>query len=335
MHKDSQRKRFGNFALVILLFFFGAGLLYFMVGKNDSDIKTKTSAKKSLQGKTPSPNILVETIKEEKNEEDVSLEVIEEKKLQKIETENPSKEFEEMMVLLEKDYNHLRKLSSTNHIELYLFFRKIDRNKQLTKLFELYKTEEDSSGKKKKRLDEIDDELRSCQGIINHIESHRRRNTVRRILEEAEVALKEMVKSYEKGRETSDSSLFEKVIVLGDKTMPFLFFSKNTDLDYPLLPEFREKMNEYREKAETQIAILALLKKLELKLEGIIFVANNPESSVAFINNKAFRKDDIVKKSFVVHMIKKEEVILSFRGELVLLRLKKENFSTKEKLEDK
>ncbi len=232
---------------------------------------------------------------------------------------DPIEVLNEKLFKLIEDRNYLHLLySAANYGELELSIKKSDYENRVLGIKIQYNTVNDPEGEKRKKIADMHKELLEWQTIINE---KKKDGEIKQILETAERDLNQMVKSYEKGKNTSNPELFREVMAMHNRNMPVLLDYQDKDQDFPLLPQFREKMKEYYEKAETQINILTLSKKL--KLEGVIFWADKPYASIAFINSKSVRKDDILELGFVVHTINRGEVILSYRGETVPIRLER------------
>ena len=109
-----------------------------------------------------------------------------------------------------------------------------------------------------------------------------------------------------------------------------LFRSSSYENKIKQLGTLRKRIEELYDKADTQIKIIQMASKV--KLYGIIYMKKNPETSIAFIDKKPVRKNDILSNlGFVVHEIQETKVILKYKEETVPILLKKSPEPSKRK----
>lgn len=133
--------------------------------------------------------------------------------------------------------------------------------------------------------------------------------------------IKEMEDLYEKGKKNGSQKDFNDVLTIHNEFMPQFREFGDLEKATPGLETLRKRMETLNSKAETQIKIIQLADKLVLK--GVIYIPNRPELSVAFINEKVVKKNDILVMGFVVHEIQEEGVVLRYKEETVPIRLKR------------
>ena len=133
--------------------------------------------------------------------------------------------------------------------------------------------------------------------------------------------IEEMRKLYTEGKLKGSQSILQKVRNIHNEIMPQ--FKQFADLEFkiPELKTLRKQTEELYNKAETQIKIIQLAAKLNLR--GVIYMAKNDNLSVAFINEKVVHKNDVLMMGFVVDQIQAEGVILRYKEETVPIRLKR------------
>ncbi len=133
--------------------------------------------------------------------------------------------------------------------------------------------------------------------------------------------IKEMEDLYQQGKEKGSQELFEKILAIHNELMPQFRDFINLESKIPELETIRKQLEIMYSKAETQIKIIQMASKL--KLQGIIYMAEKPELSIAFINKQLVKRNDIVMMGFVVHDIQEQGVVLRYKEETVPIRFKR------------
>ena len=170
----------------------------------------------------------------------------------------------------------------------------------------------------RKRLQEMRKELKEWKKMIDDAS---RQKKARQLVESGKNKIREMQELYEKGKNKGSQELLKEVIKIHNEIMPQFREYKDLEGSIPELSSLRQRAEEYYSRADTQIRIIQLASKLNLR--GIIFMKDTPELSVAFIDKKVVHKNDILMKGFVVHEIKEEKVILRYKEETVPIILKR------------
>lgn len=176
----------------------------------------------------------------------------------------------------------------------------------------------DPTGMISSKVAEMIRELKKWKQSIQEADRQKR---VRQLVTVGRKKVKEMESIYEEGKKKGLQSEFEKIINIHNEYTPQ--FREFSDLEkiIPGLDALRKSMENLNAKAQTQIKILQLTE--QLKLRGLIYLQHKPELSVAFINEKVVKKNDILMMGFVVHEIQQEGVILRYKEETVPIRLKR------------
>lgn len=154
----------------------------------------------------------------------------------------------------------------------------------------------------------------------------------KKFVEIAEKQMQDMDRALEEGKSKGSQSILENLLkTLNIEFVPQLKEYLAVAKEIPQLSIFESRAKELARRADNQIKIMQLASKIQI--QGIIYWANKPQHSVAFIDKKAVRKNDPLIMGFVVHDIKEEEVILRYQEDTVSIRLKRgiKTASTKEK----
>lgn len=176
----------------------------------------------------------------------------------------------------------------------------------------------DPTGELKKRTNKMRKQLKEWKRGVKRWNELARATA---FLARADKKIQEMTELYEKGKSKGSHKILQQVIKKHNVLIPEIREFAHLEQQIPELVTVRKKTEKLYSKAEIQIKIIKLSKKL--KLRGIIHIRDNPELSVAFINNKIVHKDDILMMGFVVQEVRPEEVILRYKEETVPIRLKR------------
>jgi Tfp pilus assembly protein PilO len=168
------------------------------------------------------------------------------------------------------------------------------------------------------KLEDMKRELREWKNQIKQVALEQK---ARQFLTYGEKKIKEMDNFYQEGKEKGAKDIIDNVIKIYNELLPQIREYEPLENKIPQLQTQRKRAEELYNKADTQIKIIEEVAKLEL--QGVIYWANKPQYSVAFINKKVVRKDDMVAGGFIVHDIKDGEVILRYQSETVPIRLKR------------
>lgn len=168
------------------------------------------------------------------------------------------------------------------------------------------------------KVEEMKRELREWKSQIKQVALEQK---ALQFLAFSEKKIKEMEAFYQEGKEKGSKEIIDSAIKVYNELLPQLREYEPLENKIPQLQAHRKRAEELFTKADTQLKIIDEVAKLEL--QGIIYWANKPQHSVAFINKKVVRKDDMVAGGFVVHDIKDGEVVLRFKEETVPIRLKR------------
>ena len=251
--------------------------------------------------------------KENKKETDVKT-----NKMETVDVVDPAA-VPQKILALEKNRNHLYPFAVAKlWVELQSKMAEANYEENLTKLVITGNVE----ASLRQKAEQMQKELREWKVEIKKVGIEQK---ARQFLETAAKKIQEMENIYLEGKELSSVDTFKKVITIYQDLLPQLKEYEPLENKITQLQVTRKRAEELYRKADTQIKIIQEVAKLEL--QGVIYWANKPQHSVAFIsfsnNKKVVRKDDVVMAPFVVQDIKEGEVILRYNDETVSLRLKR------------
>jgi len=235
----------------------------------------------------------------------------------KIQPPPPQEQLETDIQDLQKIRNYLHMLAvAESWVELQngLIDKKYERilmNLKITK-------KNDPTGMIASKVAEMIRELKKWKQSIQEADRQKR---ARQLVLMGRKKVKEMEDTYENGKKKGLQSEFEKIRNIHNEYIPQFREFSDLEKNIPGLDALRKRMENLNGKAETQIKILQLTERLQLR--GVIYMQHKPELSVAFINEKVVKKNDILMMGFVVHEIQEEGVILRYKEETVPIRLKR------------
>lgn len=235
----------------------------------------------------------------------------------KIQPPPPPDELEGNIQELQKIRNYLHMLAvAESWVELQngLIDKKYERilmNLKITK-------KNDPTGMIAGKVAEMIRELKKWKQSIQEADRQKR---ARQLVSVGRKKVKEMETIYEEGKKKGIQAQFEKIRNIHNEYIPQFREFSDLEKNIPGLDALRKSMEDLNGKAETQIKILQLTEKLQLR--GVIYMQHKPDLSVAFINEKVVKKNDILMMGFIVYEIQEEGVILRYKEETVPIRLKR------------
>ena len=194
------------------------------------------------------------------------------------------------------------------------------RNSPYEKLLStiIIKSDVDPEGVYQRKLKERKDELRDWKRSVvraNKVEK------ARQFIPSARAELEKMENLYNEGRDQGSKNLLADARKIYDNIVLLMKNYEDVEKEVEELREVKVDAEKLLSKVDTHIKLINMASKL--KLQGIIYMEDTPRLSVALINNKAVRKDDILLKEFVIDKIQDEEVVLKYQEETVAIKLKR------------
>ena len=233
-------------------------------------------------------------------------------------TEN-DKSIEEKFQDLWQERNYLHLLASAgNWTELQIALGTNKYERKIQTVVVSLTNDNDPKGETRSKLNEMHAELQEWKTKIDEV---RHEQQAKDLLTKADEILKDMRAKYNEAKRKGDQKLLENIRTQHNAIMPRLIEFADMYAKVPGLQEVKLEIEKLYKKADTQIKIINLAQKLDL--QGIIYWAEKPEASVAFINKKAVHQNEALDLGFVIHKIHEGEVVLSYEGETVPLRLKR------------